>query len=89
MSAERNFTEQDYELLSAYLDGALTPAERAALETRLQADDGLRQELEALRQTVSLVGSVAAMKAPRNFTLTPDMVSLSRNRWLIFPTSAA
>lgn len=89
MSAERNFTEQDYELLSAYLDGALASAERAALETRLQADDGLRQELEALRQTVNLVGSVPAMKAPRNFTLTPGMVSLRRNRWLIFPTSAA
>jgi hypothetical protein len=89
MSAESNFTEQDYELLSAYLDGALTPDERAALETRLQINDALRQELESLRQTVKLVGSLPAMKAPRNFTLTPSMVGLRQSRWLIFPTSAA
>ena len=50
MSAERNFTDQDYELLSAYLDGALTPNERTALETQLQTDDGLRQELESLHR---------------------------------------
>jgi anti-sigma factor RsiW len=89
MSAERNFTEQDYELLSAYLDGALAPDELARLETRLQTDDGLRQELESLRQTVKMVGSLPAMKSPRNFTLTRDMVRLRQNRWLIFPTSAA
>jgi anti-sigma factor RsiW len=89
MSAERNFTDQDYELLSAYLDGALAPDERTALETRLQTDDGLRQELEGLRQTVKLVGSLPAMKAPRNFTLTRDMIDLRQSRWLIFPTSAA
>lgn len=89
MSAERNFTEQDYELLSAYLDGALTAAERAGLETRLQTDDGLRQELESLRQTVKLVGSLPALKAPRNFTITASMVGSRQNRWLIFPTSAA
>lgn len=89
MSVERNFTEQDYELLSAYLDGALALDERDSLETRLQTDDGLRQELESLRQTVKMVGSLPTMKAPRNFTLTRDMVGLRQNRWLIFPTSAA
>jgi|GEM_PF-757352 len=87
MSARRNFTEQDYELLSAYLDGALPPTERTALETRLGADDGLRQELEALRQTVTLIGNLPARTAPRDFTLTPAMVRPAR--WLIFPTSAA
>ncbi|MEO8606990.1 MAG: hypothetical protein ABI690_03875 [Chloroflexota bacterium] len=89
MSAERNFTDQDYELLSAYLDGALTETERAALETRLQNDVGLRQELEALRQTVNLVQTLPPLKAPRNFTLTSSMVRPRATRWLIFPTSTA
>jgi anti-sigma factor RsiW len=89
MSAERNFTDQDYELLSAYLDGALAEAERSALETRLQSDDRLRQELAALQQTVNLVRGLPPLKAPRNFTLTPSMVRPRSTRWLIFPTSAA
>jgi hypothetical protein len=89
MSAERNFTDQDYELLSAYLDGALAEAERTALETRLQTDDKLRQELAALQQTVNLVRGLPPLKAPRNFTLTPSMVRLRPARWLIFPTSTA
>ena len=89
MSAERNFTDQDYELLSAYLDDALAEAERAALETRLQTDDRLRQELAALQQTVNLVRGLPPLKAPRNFTLTPGMVRPRSARWLIFPTSAA
>ncbi|MBZ0289173.1 MAG: hypothetical protein K8I30_16250 [Anaerolineae bacterium] len=89
MSAERNFTDLDYERLSAYLDGALTDTERAELESRLQTDDGLRRELDALRQTVNLVRALPPLKAPRNFTLTPAMVRPRTARWLIFPTSAA
>jgi hypothetical protein len=87
MSARRNFTEQDYDLLSAYIDGALTETERAALETRLSAEPELRRELDALRQNVVLLRGLPPMKAPRNFTLTPAMVRPSR--WLIFPTTAA
>lgn len=37
------------ELLSAYLDDALTPAERAAVEAALMADPRQRRELETLR----------------------------------------
>ncbi len=74
MSAERNFSPDEYELLSAYLDDMLTVAERTALEARLAGDDALRAELEALRNTVSLIKALPVLKAPRNFTLTPEMV---------------
>lgn len=74
MSAERNFSPDEYELLSAYLDNMLNEAERTALEVRLAGDDALRAELEALRNTVSLIKSLPVLKAPRNFTLTPEMV---------------
>jgi hypothetical protein len=60
----------DLELLSAYLDGALTDTERTALEARLQTDADLRRELARLRATVDLVKTLPTLSAPRNFTLT-------------------
>jgi hypothetical protein len=67
-------TERDLELLSAYLDGALTEAERADLEARLQTDAELSRELARLRATVDLVRTLPTLSAPRDFTLTRDMV---------------
>lgn len=77
MSAEPNLNETDYELLSAYIDEMLTDEERTALEVRLKTDASLRRELNALRQTVALVQGLPPLKAPRNFTLTPEMVGLT------------
>ena len=82
-------TDLDYELLSAYLDGALTESERTALESRLHDDRELRQELDALQATVQLVNQLPLRKAPRDFTLTTAMVRPTAPRWLIFPASAA
>jgi anti-sigma factor RsiW len=82
-----NLNERDYELLSAYLDDALTASERAALEARLQSDAALRRELAALRQTVLLLRQLPTLKAPRDFMLDPRMVR--RSRLLIFPTTRA
>ena len=42
-------SEDDDRKLTAYLDGELDAAERAALEARLGADPALRERLEALR----------------------------------------
>ncbi|GAB4573926.1 MAG: hypothetical protein Kow0077_17970 [Anaerolineae bacterium] len=61
----------DLELLSAYLDGELTVAERAALERRLAEDAALRAELEALRAVVMGTRALPVMKAPRDFRLDP------------------
>jgi hypothetical protein len=64
----------DLELLSAYLDGALSEQERAALEARLQTDAELRRELARLRATVDLVKALPMLSSPRPLTLTPRMV---------------
>lgn len=72
MSVERN--EHDLELLSAYIDGQLADLERAALETRLQNEPALRQQLAELRATIGLIRDLPLMAAPRNFMLTPVMV---------------
>jgi hypothetical protein len=74
MSAEQNFSPEDLELLSAYLDNMLNEAERSALEIRLAQNEALQTELEALRATIALIKGLPTLKAPRNFTLTPAMV---------------
>ncbi|PJF34128.1 MAG: hypothetical protein CUN57_00340, partial [Phototrophicales bacterium] len=75
MSAEQQISPQDYELLSAYIDGELTDAERNTLEQRLTTEPTLQRELSSLRNTVNLIHQIQPMTAPRNFTLTADMVT--------------
>ena len=55
------------ELLSALLDDALGPAERAALEAHVAACADCSRELEALRATVALLGRLPAAHAPVGF----------------------
>ena len=55
------------ELLSALLDDALGPAERAALEAHVAACADCGRELEALRATVALLGRLPAAHAPAGF----------------------
>ena len=75
MSAERNLSPQDYELLSAYIDGELSDAEQQALQGRLSNDPLLQRELDSLQATVNLIHLIPEMTAPRDFTLTLDMVA--------------
>ena len=69
-------TDRDAELLSAYIDDALDAEQRSSLEARLAQDADLRRELRSLQQTVALVRSLEDVRAPRDFTLTPEMVGL-------------
>ncbi len=71
---DNKITSRDWETLSAYLDGQLTGKEKARLEARLEDDPRLQRALDALQRTRSLVRSLPRMKAPRNFTLTPEQV---------------
>ena len=73
----RTLTEQQYEQLSAYIDGQLSEAERLQLEQQLNTDDDLREELQSLQQTVALIQQMPLLKSPRNFTITAEMVNES------------
>jgi anti-sigma factor RsiW len=66
--------QRDLELLSSYLDGQLKPSDSARLETRLTSDPNLRSVLDDLRAARGLLRQLPMRKAPRNFTLTPQMV---------------
>ncbi|MEZ5991404.1 MAG: hypothetical protein R3E76_03530 [Planctomycetota bacterium] len=56
-------TEEQRELLSAYLDGEVTDAERQTAETLLKREDA-QQYLESLQATADLVMKHASIKAP-------------------------
>lgn len=65
---------RDLEMLSAYLDGQLSSKEIARLQKRLQSDLQLQIALDELRLTRTALRSLPMLRAPRNFTLKPDMV---------------
>ncbi len=69
-------TAHEWEMLSAYLDGELSPAENSHLEAKLQTRPDLRNALEDLRRTQTILRSQPEVRAPRNFLLTPTMVAV-------------
>lgn len=58
------------ELLSAYLDGEVTPEERTLVERMAAGSSDVAWRLDALRQTVVLVGQLPRVPLPRSFTLS-------------------
>ena len=62
------------EMLSAYLDNQLSEKDRSRVESALQVDAGLKQELSMLDATRRLLRHAPILKVPRNFTLTASMV---------------
>lgn len=67
---------RDVEQLSACLDGQLSLAERARLNSRLETDPNLSAALEDLRATRAILRRTPQRRAPRNFTLTSKMAGL-------------
>jgi hypothetical protein len=77
---------QDWQQLSAYLDGQLSTTEKERLETRLRSQTSLRSGLEEISQTRTLLRSVPRRKVPHNFVLTRAMVAeQARRRSAWFP----
>lgn len=83
MNQQQRISPQDWQLLSAYLDGQLSDREKTRLEKRLSEQADLRTALDELRQTRALLRSVRMQRVPRNFTLTPAMVEKPRRSWLM------
>ena len=84
----------DDELLSAYLDGELSPDERATVEATIAADAAVRARATELRATVALLGALPQPMPRRTFILTPEQAAAIRPvrmPWVIrlFPAVAA
>jgi anti-sigma-K factor RskA len=71
-------SNREWEALSAYLDKQLSARERSRLEARLRESSELRQALQELQRVRTFLRSQPKMRAPRNFTLTPEMVGMRR-----------
>lgn len=78
-------SSRDWEALSAYIDEQLTARERSRLELRLQSDTNLQTALEELRRTRAVLRSLPKLRAPRNYTLTRQMVPERRERPRVYP----
>ena len=72
---DRGTTGEDKrrETLNAYLDNALTPAERDRLEGQLARDANLRAELEQLRVVKLQLRAMPRRRVPRSFALNPAL----------------
>ena len=75
----------------AYVEGRATDEERARVEIRMAADPAFARDLESLRQTVTLLRSVASVAAPRSFALSeaPVRPRASRPRLVMAPAAMA
>jgi hypothetical protein len=73
---------KDWQLLSEYLDGQLSPNDQSKLEQRMHSRPELRDGLEDLRRLRSVLRTVPRRKVPHNFTLTRAMVEKpAASRW--------
>jgi hypothetical protein len=74
---------REYEKFSAYLDGQLSPAETAKLEAQLKANPDWRLALDELSATRALLRNAPRYRAPRNFTLSPEVArQYARKSWI-------
>ncbi|MFQ3534546.1 MAG: zf-HC2 domain-containing protein [Aggregatilineales bacterium] len=72
-------TPEEFELLSAYLDNALTARQRQALEARLTDSADLRAQLADLRAMRALLRKTPTLQPPRDFRLEP--ATYARTAW--------
>ena len=63
--------DKQQEVLSAYLDGELAPADRRRVEQQLAQDSNLQQELDAMQFWQQEMRALPSRRVPRNFILDP------------------
>ena len=74
----KQISKREWERLSAYLDQQLSAKEITGLETRLQTDTTLAAALQELQIIRGAMKQLPRLQAPRNFTLTPQMVGVQK-----------
>ena len=79
----KRYDKKDLQLLSLYLDGQLSVQEKKRLESRIQASKELQEALKTMQRTLKVLKAAPKHVAPRNFTLTPEMVREKRSSLLL------
>jgi len=74
------FTKHEIEMLSAYVDGQLSPRDKKAIEKRLSEDSKLMALLVDFQWQKRVLKTQPIIHAPRNFTLTHEMIGVSREK---------
>ncbi len=84
---KKRLSVQDWQALSAFLDGELSPQENSRLKIRLSEEGDLQEALESLRRTRVILRNSPKIRAPHNFTLTRQMAGIPEKRktGFIFP----
>ncbi|MCP5097168.1 MAG: hypothetical protein GY943_16595 [Chloroflexi bacterium] len=75
--------EKRQEMLTAYVDGELSPAQQQKLEQLLVDDPSLQAELAQLQQFKQSMSQLPRRRVPRNFTLNPAVYSTPARQPLI------
>jgi hypothetical protein len=76
----------EWMLLSAYLDGQVNASEKARVETWLHTRPEIAEAYRSLRNTQLVLQHAPQHKAPRNFTLTAEMLPQPRRSFWLVPT---
>jgi Predicted transmembrane transcriptional regulator (anti-sigma factor) len=76
---------QDYQTISAYLDNACSPKQKATFEKRLANEPELRSTLREFAYTQRLMRVLPVRRAPRNFTLSAAQVPARPQRFFLAP----
>jgi hypothetical protein len=63
------------ELLSAYIDGDISEAEKQQIELAIATDPEIAWQVETLRQTVALLRAMPSVPLPRSFVLQEEQVA--------------
>lgn len=79
----KSAAEKQQEALNAYLDNALSPRQRAALEAELARNEDLRRELSQLQQVREGLRQLPRRRVPRNFTLDPALYGRPQRQPLV------
>lgn len=80
-----NIKAKDLLRLTAYLDDALSEKERTHFESRLASSSELQQALQDHKRLKIALRALPAHKAPRNFTLKPEMLPVRKTISPLFP----
>ncbi len=82
---KQGLTPGQWVLISAALDGKLSPRKQSRFDLALQSDQALQKGLEEMAELRAFLRSIPRREVPRSFTLKPDQaVSANPRTWTNF-----